>query len=154
DAGLVLVLAHDGLVIVDPATGKERRRIAVAGDHEVAYDHTIVVATATAVRAIDLDTSVSMWSTPLVATHLEHDASALLAVDRNDVLPALDLATGTELATWGSAGQTIAYWREDPRFPLLVMCGAGKLTALDPSGAVRPPETVTIDGTVACTGCE
>ena len=65
-----------------------------------------------------------------------------------------DLATGRASRPAGVAGQAIIFARATPTEPMMVTCGGGKLTALDPTGTPRPVEHATIEGTVTCTGCD
>ena len=164
---LVLPVPGEGLRLYDAATGREIARIAAPELHR--FGITGLVATGgrafffvrkasdgapDGVEAIDLAAGKLAWR-----RDLELGAWGLLRVDpaltveTDGLFRALDPATGDVVAEWGRAGLATSFARRAAGAPALVLCGDGKLTALDPSGTITPAERVTIDGTLACVHC-
>jgi len=163
DSAFVLEDPGEGLRVLEPTTGKVRKRIATAPVKRFAISGTRVIAAlvtkptdleAHAVAAYDLVTGSELWSVPVEMT------SDDLVVDANSVyvrvydeIHTLDVATGSDSASWTMADQELVFIHEDARAPAVVLCGGGRLTALDPSGTPRALESATIDATIKCHGC-
>jgi outer membrane protein assembly factor BamB len=163
DAGFVVEVPGEGLRVLEPATGKLRKRIATPTVKRFAISGSRVIAAlvtrpgdfdAHAIAAYDLVTGSELWRTPLelVSDDLVVDASTVF-VRVSDEIHALDVATGVDGATWTMADQDLVFVHDDARAPAVVLCGGGRLVALDPSGRPRASETATIEATIACRGC-
>ena len=162
DTAFVLEAPGEGLRVLEPATGKLRERIAmptikrfaIAGSRVIAALVTSTDFDAHAIAAYDLADGHRVWSVPI---ELVSDALVVAGdyafVRVDEQIHALDLATGADTSTWTIADQGLVFVHDDARAPAVVLCGGGRLVALDPTGTPRAPETATIDATITCRGC-
>jgi outer membrane protein assembly factor BamB len=153
-AGPVAVIERKELRILEPATGKELRRVATDMRTFFVHGSHVFAATPRGVERFDLATGARRWTTALEAiTSVNADDDTVFAVDAAAILHALDAASGAELASWGVADRQLVYLHAGSGAPSLVLCGNGKLTALSPTAPARPIEHATIEGEVVCRGC-
>jgi len=152
--GPVAVVERKELRVLEPATGKELRRVATDMGTFVVHGSQVFATTPRGVESFDLATGARRWTTALEAiTSLNADDDTVFAVDDAEILHALDAASGAELASWGVAARQLVYLHAGSGAPSLLLCGNGKLTALSPAAPVRPVEHATIEGEVMCSGC-
>jgi hypothetical protein len=166
-ARLVLPVPGEGLRIYDARTGKETARVSATEVHRFgitglvagggrAYFFIRRAASGPpdAIEAIDLDAKKVLWTQETdLGNWAEIHLAAALTLETDTALRSLDRDTGALQAEWGVAGSRVAYTSSDATAPAFVVCGDGKLTALDPSGKPSPPERAIIDGTLRCKGC-
>ena len=165
---LLLPVPGEGLRVYDAATGKETGRIAAPEVHRFGVTG-LVAANGRAfffvrsksqgapdgVEAVNLATGKMLWRTALdLGAWGTLHAEPTLLVETDGYLRTLDPASGAVTAEWGRAGLDLVYGGTPRAYePSVVLCGDGKLTALDPHGKVTPPERATVDGTLLCASC-